>query len=209
MKNKKVKTKIILEHINKNFKEYFVTVLIILIGIIIGIMKINNTDLQNQTQISENINEIVENIKNNQLDKIQILKKSVNKNFLMGILLWFLGLAIIGIPIIYGIILYKGFSIGYTMSAIIAVVGKSKGIVLAAGSLILHNIIVLICMAMAAISGLNVYKSIKKERNRENIKLIILKHSVFSIIPMLGLIIASFTETYISTQLLQIITKYM
>lgn len=209
MKSKKVQTKIILEHINNNFKEYFITVLIILIGIIMGIMKINNTDLQNQSQISDNINEIVENVKNNELDKIEILKKSINKNLVMGILLWFLGLAIIGIPIIYGIIFYKGFCIGFTMSAIIAVIGKGKGIVLAAASLIIHNIILLISMAMIAISGLNVYKSIKKERNRENIKLIILKHSIFSIIPIIGLIIASFTETYISTQLLQTIVKYM
>lgn len=209
MKSKKVQTKIILEHINNNLKEYFITVLIILIGIIIGIMKINNTDIQNQSQISDNINEIVENVKNNEIDKIEILKKSINKNLVMGILLWFLGLAIIGIPIIYGIILYKGFCIGFTMSAIIAVIGKGKGIVLAVTSLVIHNIILLISMAMIAISGLNVYKSIKKEKNRENIKLIILKHSIFSIIPMIGLIIASFTETYISTQLLQIIVKYM
>ena len=209
MKSKKIQTRIVLEHINNNFKEYFITILIILIGIIMGIMKINNIDIQSQSQISDDINELIVNVKNNELDKMQILKKSINKNLLMGILLWFLGLAIIGIPIIYGIILYKGYCIGFTMSAIIAVIGKGKGIVLACASLIIHNIILLISMAMIAISGLNVYKSIKKERNRENIKLIILKHSIFSIIPMIGLIIASLTETYISTQLLQIIAKYM
>lgn len=209
MKRQNEKTKIIVEHINNNFKEYFITVLIILIGIIIGIMKINNTDIQNQTEISDNINEIVENVKNNQLDKIQILKKSINKNLLMGILLWFLGLAIIGIPIIYAIILYKGFCLGFTMSAIIAVIGKGKGVMLAIASLTIHNIIILASMSMMAISGLNVYKSIKKERNRENIKLIILKHSIFSIIPIAGLILAAFAETYISTQLLQILTKYL
>lgn len=206
---KKEKTKIIIEHINNNFKEYFVTILIILIGIIMGIMKVNSTDLQNQNQITNNVNEIIANVKNNELDKMEILKKSVNKNFLMGILLWFLGLAIIGIPIIYGIILYKGFCLGFTMSAIIAVIGKCKGIILGVASLILHNVILLVSMAVLAISGLNVYKAIKKERNRENIKLIILKHSIFSIIPMLGLIIASFVETYVSTSFLQMLVKYM
>lgn len=173
-----------------------------------GIMKVNSTDLQNQNQITNNVNEIIANVKNNELDKMEILKKSVNKNFLMGILLWFLGLAIIGIPIIYGIILYKGFCLGFTMSAIIAVIGKCKGIILGV-ALILHNVILLVSMAVLAISGLNVYKAIKKERNRENIKLIILKHSIFSIIPMLGLIIASFVETYVSTSFLQMLVKYM
>lgn len=209
MKRTNVKTKIILEHINNNFKEYFVTILIILIGIIMGIMKINSTDTQNQTQISDNINEIITNVKDNDIDKLEILKKSINRNLLMGILLWFLGLAIIGIPIIYGIILYKSFCLGYTISAIIAVVGKGKGIILAFSSLALHNIFVLISMTMMAISGLNVYKAIKKERNRENIKLLILKHSIFSIIPIIGLILASFVETYISTQFLQILVKYV
>ena len=49
----------------------------------------------------------------------------------------------------------------------------------------------------------NLYKSIIKDRRRENVKIEIVRHTIFSILVLIMLIIASLIETYISTSLLQ------
>lgn len=62
---------------------------------------------------------------------------------------------------------------------------------------------------MLAVSGIGVYKSIMKDRRKENIKLVIIKHTIISLITTLCLVIASVIETYISTNILAIVIKYI
>ena len=54
------------------------------------------------------------------------------------------------------------------------------------------------------VSCMKLYKSIMKDKRRENIKLEIIRHTIVSIILFLLLVIASFIEVYISTNILMI-----
>jgi len=49
---------------------------------------------------------------------------------------------------------------------------------------------------------MKLYKSIMKDKRRENVKLEIIRHTVISIILFAFLVVASFIEVYISTNLL-------
>ena len=57
------------------------------------------------------------------------------------ILLWFAGSTVIGMPVVLGILLYKGFSLGYSIAAVIACLGVQKGAIFAFSSILLQNII--------------------------------------------------------------------
>lgn len=48
---------------------------------------------------------------------------------------------------------------------------------------------------------MKLYKSIMKDKRRENIKLEIIRHTMISIISFVFLVLASFIEVYISTSL--------
>jgi uncharacterized membrane protein SpoIIM required for sporulation len=52
-----------------------------------------------------------------------------------------------------------------------------------------------------AISGIRLYKSVMKDKARENIKLEMLRHTIFSAMLTVCLIVASFLETYVSTNI--------
>ena len=67
----------------------------------------------------------------------------------------------------------------------------------------LQKIVIIPCILSLAVSGLKLYKSIIKDRRRENVKIEIVRHTIFSILVLIMLIIASLIETYISTSLLQ------
>ena len=86
--------------------------------------------------------------------------------------------------------------------------GLSKGMIFTVVSLVLQNLLLIPSMIEIAISAFKLYKSILKDRNKENIKIEIIRHTIFSLIMLLVLCIASVIEILISTNLLKKIVKY-
>lgn len=171
-KSKNKIIQIIENHVSKNIKEYAISILVFFIGIIIGVMILNSSNAENQKDISGYINEFIQTIKNNeyQIDTKKLLINSIMSNLKLAIIIWISGSTIIGIPLVYGCLGYKGICIGYSISAIIAVLEKGKGIIFAISSMLLQNIIAIPCILALTVSSIKMYKSTMKERNKENIK---------------------------------------
>lgn len=55
---------------------------------------------------------------------------------------------------------------------------------------------------------MKLYKSIMKDKRRENIKLEVIRHTIISIMLFVLLIIASLIEVYISTNLFMLVIQY-
>ena len=108
-------------------KEYSITLLLFLIGLIFGIIFVNNASEMQIEDITTYLNEFVNSLKTNaQIDKMVLLKNCLLSNFLLVVALWFVGSTVIGIPIVYGIIAYRGFCLGYTISSVVATLGMGK-----------------------------------------------------------------------------------
>jgi stage II sporulation protein M len=136
--------KVLLEYILKNKKNFIIIVTLFCIGIAIGILFINYSNDIQKTEINNYVEELVNNIKNSEnINKGNLLFLSIKQNVTFIILIWFLGCTIIGGIFIYVAILYKGFTIGYTISAIIATLGIKNGTIFSVISLLLQNIIFL------------------------------------------------------------------
>ena len=200
---------LILRHIYENFKLYLIVIIIFIIGIVAGVIFINNVNGDQATEIQNYITEFINLLKQDyHIDTGKLLKKSLSDNLILIITMWLLGSTVIGIPIVMGIVLFRGFCIGYSVSAIIATLGVQKGILFFTVTMLLHNLIfipVIICMT---ISCMKLYKSIMKDRRRENIKLEIIRHTLISIMLSLLLVVASLVESYVSTNLLMLTIKF-
>ena len=120
--------RVLIEHINSNLKDYLILSIIFIIGVMVGVILINNSSEQSKTEISGYINSFVDTIKNNQyeVDKLKLMQISILENIKTVAIIWLAGSTIIGIPLIYVITSYKGFCIGYTVSAIITSLGLGK-----------------------------------------------------------------------------------
>ncbi len=201
--------KIIKEHVINNKKEYIVIFLIFVIGIFSGVFFINNMQETPKTEISDYLNSFIEKFKEiENIDFIELLKHSIIQNSILAITIWFFGTTVIGIPIVFGIILYRGFCLGYTISLCITILGLGKGISFVLVTLLLQNILFIPAILALAVSGIKLYKSIVKDKTKENIKIEILRHTIFSVIMLIILIIASIIEIGISTNLLKMVVKY-
>lgn len=193
---------VIVENIIKYFKEYFLVTIIFVIGIIIGVIFINNLSENQSNEISTYINSFLENIKNNNnFNYADLFKDSVIQNLVLVVTLWFVGATLIGIPLVFAIVLFRGFCLGYTISAVMHVLGIPNGIVFVLTSMFLQNIIFIPAVIALAVSGIRLYHIVVKDRSSEGIKYAIIRHSVFSIVILVLLIISSVIEVFCSTNL--------
>lgn len=202
--------KVIEGHITRNVKTYFILIIIFLLGLIIGLIVVNNSSPEQETEITSYINNFVTELKNgSKVDYFKLLKSSFLNNLFLVIILWFMSSTVIGIPIVYGMVGYKGFCMGYTISSVVLTLGTGKGIAFALSSMLIHNIILIPCMLAVATSGINLYKSIIKDRRKENIKIEIIRNTVFCLIMLAIMAVGSLIETYISSNLLISIVNYL
>ena len=194
---------ILLNHIRSNLKEYICIAICLIIGITAGVVFINCTNDVQKEEISSYITSFTNFIKNvDKIDKVKLLIESLKQNFFLLFSLWFFGCTVVGFPIIYLIILYRGFCLGYTISSITAVYSSFKGIVFIFASLFIQNIVLIPAIFLISVSGIKLYKTIMQTKTKENIKFEILRHTCFLILSIILGIISSFLEILVSTNLL-------
>lgn len=197
------------EHIVNNSKEYIIVSLLFIIGIFLGVLFVNNMQDAQRVEIDTYLNHFIDKFKDiDSMDNIELLKENITQKLLLAIVIWFLGTTVIGIPIVFGIVLYRGFCFGYTISVCVSILGISKGIIFVITALLLQNILFIPALLALSVSGFKLYKSIIKNKEKDNIKIEILRHTIFSFIMLIVLMLASIIETFISNNILKIIIKY-
>ena len=210
-RNKRLKIKeTIITHILNNKKEYFIISLIFIIGILLGVFFINNINDTQVETIKNYISDFVNAIKDGQtINNMDLLKQTLINNIIIASVIWFFGTTVIGLPIVFGLILYRGFILGYTISACISIMGLQGGLIFTFSALFLQNIIFIPAIIAIAVSGFKLYKSIVKDMRKDNIKLEILRHTVFSLLMLIALSISAIIEAFVSTNILVNVVKYI
>jgi len=200
---------IIKEYLLNNLKEYAIITLFFLIGIFLGIIFINNSNEYQKEEINKYICTYIENLKESKnINNLEVLKNDIKNNVILFLILWFSGTTIIGLPVVIGVITYRGFCLGYTISACTYVLGTWKAIGFTTLSMMLHNILFIPILLSIGVSGIKLYKTIVKNKNKENIKVAVIKHTLFSFFLFMLVIITSLIKVCISGGLTDYFIKY-
>ncbi len=200
---------IIYRHVKENARDYLILSIIFIIGVMIGVVIINNSDDNSKTELNGYINSFIDTIKNEsfQVDKPKLIKDTIINNLKILLIIWIAGTTIIGIPLIYIITIYRGISIGYTVSAIMLTLGNWKGFIFSISALFLQNIIVIPIILMLNVSSLKLHRIlIKKERNT-NIKQELIRHTALCAILVVPIIFATLISCFVSSNLLVFCAK--
>lgn len=200
---------VLVEFVKSNIKEYIIITLVFLIGIFLGVMFVNNLEEEQKSEIITYVETYIEAFKQtDSSSNITLLQNNIKDNIILALIIWFIGSTIVGIPIVFGIIAFRGFCLGYTISGITVVFGIGKGVIFTAIALIMQNILFIPGIISLGVSALKTYKSIYSDKRKENIKLELVRHTIFSGIILLVLILSAIVETQISTNLLRSLIKY-
>ena len=91
MKRNIIKIKeIIKQHVKNNKREYIIVTLIFITGIFLGVLLVNNIKENQQTEITEYLNNFIDKMKTTEkLDNWSLLKTSLAQNLILGISIWF------------------------------------------------------------------------------------------------------------------------
>ena len=153
------------EDIINNAKSYFIVLIIFAVGVFLGVMFINQ--MQEKSKIEQYINTYVDETKGLENgDYLSELQNDIFSNVGLVLALWFAGTTIIGIPIVFGIILVRGFCLGYTIASCVFVLGRIKGIIFILITILLQNIIFIPAIMILGVSSIKLYKSIIKDRRK-------------------------------------------
>ena len=194
--------KIILNHIKKYRNLYMAMSTIFVLGICLSVGIINRLDEEKSEVVQKYFFEYKNNFANLNISNIKnlLLNGIFNKSRVICIL-FVLACTVIFEKLIYFCVLYKGFSIGYSISASIKVYGVRKGILFAVTTLGIQNIIYIPCIIFFSIYCINFCKKMKN--NNVDIKRCFLKLFVVFCIIILISAISSSLEMFFSYKILK------
>lgn len=203
------KIKAAINTIIPNKKINYFTFLIITLGIISGSIFLVLINQNDKSSVINQITSFISNINTNNIDSMQTLKNSLFTNFTYVLLIWILGMSIIGVVFNIFLIYIKGFVLGFSISSFIYVYGI-KG-TLASFIYIfptqLFNILVVLILGIYSIMlTINLYKVILGDRNT-GIKIFMKKYLYILLLTSIITIFSSLIETFLTPPLFKLIIK--
>ena len=200
---------VIVNYILNNAKEFILIGLLFIIGVFVGVIMINNCNDLQRNEISTYISEFINRLKNiENIDKTSLIVDSIKNNIILALIIWIAGTTVIGVPIVLAVILFRGMCLGYTVSAISYTLGSLKGILFCIISLCMQNILFIPAILSLGVSSIKLYKSIIKDKRKDNIKVEFVRHTIFSGLMLVILILSSFVENIVSVNLLKKMIKF-
>lgn len=208
MKDNKVSYKLI-GHIHQNLILYLITVLFLCIGIVIGMYSVKYMSDVEKSNLISYLRNLCETISQEQVNRKYIFIEAIKNNIAIIVAVWFLGLTILGIPIILIIDLFKGFTIGFTSSLVINGLG-TKGILIDLLIIFPQNIIYIPCIVISSVIAIEfsliLLKSISIKSINKNGNLIQIAAYSTVFIFITGFMFVGFIlEGYISPSILKFI----
>lgn len=195
------------QNITNQKKKYLFLSTIILIGIISGLIFIFFISKEDKSLVKTELDAFFHYIKQNQIEYVPNLINSILSNLSYLVIIWILGISIVGIPIIIFILFLKGFIFGFSFSSIIANYGFN-GILLAIVNQLPHNLFLLIIFLLISFYAINFSTRLFRILFlKENINLApyFKRYNQVAIICVIGVIICSLLETFLAPFLMEML----
>ena len=101
--------------------------ILLIIGITVVSIFVTILNQSDKSLVSEHLNDFLNSVEGNKLDFSLALKNNLVSNILYVLIIWLLGISVIGLPIIIFMFFSKTFILGFSVGAIISTF-KTKGI---------------------------------------------------------------------------------
>ena len=188
----------ITKHMQENFWLYIISILCVFTGIILGIYSVKYMGEIERNDLVNYLTNFIDPANTSGISYKLIFMQSIKNNLPVIIFLWFLGLTIVGIPIIIIIDLLKGFTVGFTFSFMISGLGKS-GIGIAILGVLPQNLIYIPCIIFASVVSMEFSIMLLKNKfNKQWTSSRIIYYSAIFIVIIVFLFIGIVIESYIA-----------
>lgn len=185
--------------LHKNVKEkngvklnlYFCVLIIFLLGIIIGSIAFRM--FIEDALVKEMIIEKFSVIENEQLTDEEIFKESLSRNIKILAIFWIVGISVVGAPLLVLLCFYKGFTTAFVISSFLLKFGFIQGNIYIFEKLFLYYIFLIFAIIILTVSSVKVTINVLK--HKKDIRLELVRHSIFTILGLIFMIVSSLIET--------------
>lgn len=157
----------LIDSFNKHFYEniwmYLLTILFMATGMILGLYCVKYMGDVDKNTLINYITAFGSSSTLDGLSNKDILMGALKNNLPIIIGFWFLGLTVVGLPIIILLNIYKGFSLGFTFSFFIYGL-KEKGLLLSLLGVLPQNLIYIPCLIFLSVLSIEFSICIVKEK---------------------------------------------
>lgn len=199
------------EHIKNHSTIYLFMIILFLTGIIFGAVVVNSMDfIQKQdlffylerffVQITEGVS----------IEKQDIFWQSFVYHAKYLILIFVLGLSVIGLPLVWVLLFVKGMVVGFSVGFMVNQLGL-KGLLLSSLSIAPQNIIIIpVYIAAGTLSmifSLGLLNKLFSRRNNQQILQPFLRYCLIFVLLLVFSLIAAFMEAYIANRVMEELIK--
>jgi stage II sporulation protein M len=195
---------IIFKDIKKDKSIYISLIIVLVLSLLFGTFFLKILENNDKELVMTHINTYFDSIKNGSL-KFNLYNNIINNNITLFIL-WILGFSVIGLPLVVGILFYKGFSLSFTVTSLIYNF-KFNGIFFSLVYIFPHLILnILFYFVVSYYSFKLCLNIIQVILNKNKLNLSFLKkYIVVLLISIIFLSLSAAYETYILPYLIKII----
>lgn len=142
-------------HVQRRFVPYLLAAAILVVGIVAGAASVGSVEADTHEEIVEVLAAFFTAALPVETPAVgNVLKEALGGDLLRtGLMMWVLGLTVIGAPLILVMMFFRGYALGFTAGFVISELGW-RGTLLAFVSLVPHNLFALTGLLMAAAAGL-------------------------------------------------------
>ena len=179
-----------------------------MVGISSGAITINMIDVEQKKELVKFLESFLKVISEEDVDNLMLIRQSFKNNLQTFILLWFLGISIIGIPLVIGLVLLRGFIIGFTVGLVVKQLAF-KGFIFSVFSVLPQNIIFIPWIIMSSALTLMFALRIIRNKLSKNTKTNYINEAMKYSIVMGGLFLMSLVGTVIESYITPIFMKLL
>lgn len=178
-----------------DIKIYFIVCMVFLVGIIAGTIyfRIVTNDVETKDNL---IDTLILTQNKDDMSKKDLLYKSAMKNVKLLVIFWIVGISAVGSPFLLFYCLTKGASISFAISTVIFKFGFIDGNIYSFKHLFLHSCFTIFALILLTVSSIRV--SLNTLKNKKDIRLEIIRHSLVSIISLIILAFSTILEVLFS-----------
>lgn len=192
---------VIIKHVEGNLLTYFFVIMFFMVGISSGAFTTKALSQAENKELIKYLQNFFRIVDTKVIDQFSILKQALINNLQTGVLIWILGVTIIGIPLILLLVAVRGFIIGFTVGFFIQQMGV-KGLIFSILSLLPQNIIIIPGVIIVAVLGISfsimlIRNKVKKTRYDNVLNQFFVYSTVIAIVHIF-IAVGCLVEAYIS-----------
>ncbi len=193
----------IVRHLKENRWHYILLVLIFFLGIFLGYQKVYSLEGEVRQHLTTLINNYLLGGYKGELSSSHIFLSAYLQQLKSIVLIWFLGLTVIGIPLIWGVVFMRGFSLGFTVGFLVQE-KAGAGILVSILSVLPQNIVYFPLIIIWALIAINFSVYIVKGREGGGLPLAkgLLRYFSLLTVCVLVVLVGVLIEAYLAPWLL-------